>query len=133
MDKVVYDDTRMSFSRVSYGFGLAAVILSVLLIVIPPAGFCFGALGLLFALISKGYSKEFDKKAKTGFILSIIAMSICALVMILVVVVFIEFFDYASFIAEADSSFGELYESLFGLKPSEIFGLFFGNGGGIDV
>lgn len=76
--KMIAENSREQFETLAFVFGVIAL---VGLFCCFPAMFIVGALGAIFASISRGGSKTYSGRAKTGLIFSIIGM-VASLVMI---------------------------------------------------
>lgn len=133
MENMHYSYGKKSFSSAAYGFGIAALIASIVLAIFPIAGLGLGAMGLTMALISRGYDSSFDKKANSGFVLSLIAIGIALLILCISVFVVFYTVDYATLLSEMDSMLGDYYNEYFGYTPSDLFKALFGEGGLINA
>lgn len=133
MENMHYTYGKKSFSSAAYGFGLAALIASIVLAIFPLAGLCLGAMGLVMALISRGYDSTFDKKANKGFIFSLVAIGIALTILCLTVFIVFYTIDYATFLSDIDSMLGDYYNEYFGYTPSDLFKALFGEGGLINA
>lgn len=98
----------------------------------------FGGLGILFALLSQGREKNFDKKAKTGLVLSTISL-VATVILTVITLVFTynrlsgydpdELHDYLNEAYEETygKSFDELYEDFYGEDFGEVYDDWYNN------
>jgi len=135
MDQYLNEDSRRNFSSVSFGFGIASMITSVLLAVFPYAGMAFGCFAIVFSFISKGYYYKRDTKALLGMIFGIIGLviSISFFIFLLAFTFSMASSELYSILPEMDRMLGDTYMQQFGFMPSELIKYIFSLGGIFNV
>lgn len=76
MDKYLHEEYRLRTAHRALGFGLASLASACILFSAPFIAFGLGFFSILFACLSKGYKKTFDKDAKIGMALATVGIII---------------------------------------------------------
>ena len=134
MDQYLHEETRLKMAHRAKAFGIAALASSVILFSIPYIAIGLGFLALMFGILSKGYKPSFDKDAKFGMGLSVVAICIGVGILGSTVYKLYNDTDYRNSILNTiDQFYGEEYEDAYGESFSDMFNEMIGESGDVNL